>query len=397
MKTVIITSLIAAAISMGTAKAQSSYTWSSQTSGVTTSLNSVHFPSNSTGFTVGDNNTALKTTNGGNNWIACYPGRGQTYNGVFFTSDMVGYIAADSGLVLKTEDGGMTWAAQQPDGVFISWKDIFFYDANNGWIVGPNGSGLRTTNAGSSWTPYGVGGSQHLYGVHFISPTHGCACGQDNAIFCTTNGGQNWTQSTVNGLSFALYLNSIRLASPTVAYAVGSSGTMLKSLNGGASWDTVTSGTTNHLRDIYLGAFGVGAAVGQNQTIMETNESVTGWFNTMSGTRELNSVFFTNETRGFAVGDSGLILATNSTAGTETLIPTTSPLLAYPNPSDGQFYLSSDLQADLNIFNSQGQLVLSRRVSEGVNPVNMPELAPGIYLLELRSEQYIRKGKIVIR
>jgi hypothetical protein len=67
-------------------------------------------------------------------------------------------------------------------------------------------------------------------------------------------------------------------------------------------------------------------------------------------------------------------------------------IFAFPNPSDGNFYL--DLAAwegervRMNLFNSQGQLVLEQQVIAEALPVPIQvtqELAGGLYLLELTS------------
>lgn len=65
-----------------------------------------------------------------------------------------------------------------------------------------SGRFYKTTNKGLTWTETNIAeaGSQHMYGIHFVSDTVGWMCGNNARIVKTTDGGSNWTQQTVPGV-----------------------------------------------------------------------------------------------------------------------------------------------------------------------------------------------------
>ncbi len=118
--------------------------WETQTSGVSTHLNAVHFIDNSLGWVVGDKGAdepvILKTTNGGQEWMA--QSLGITWNpnliDIKFISETAGWvITSDS--ILKTMDGGVTWKTERIAGnVNYRFSDIEFTGNGTGWIAGRN-------------------------------------------------------------------------------------------------------------------------------------------------------------------------------------------------------------------------------------------------------------------
>ncbi len=92
--------------------------WTSQTSGVTSSLFSVFFIDGLTGWAVGDNGVIVNTTDGGNSWSEQVSGTTNYFTSVFFTSGSDGWAVGGNftpnnvGMVYHTTDGGTTWAVQ---------------------------------------------------------------------------------------------------------------------------------------------------------------------------------------------------------------------------------------------------------------------------------------------
>src|SRR4030095_13648537 len=78
-----------------------------------------------------------------------------------------------------------------------------------------------------------------------------------------------------------------------------------------AQWSSVSSGTTNDLRGVYLLDSGVGYAVGDAGTILKTTDAGIAWSALTSGTTQnLYDVSFLNEAEGVTVGDGGTIRRT---------------------------------------------------------------------------------------
>jgi photosystem II stability/assembly factor-like uncharacterized protein len=69
-------------------------------------INSLYFPSASTGYGACYGGQIIKTTNGGNNWFLQTTGTGSNLSSIFFINNLTGYAAGDNNTVLKTTDGG---------------------------------------------------------------------------------------------------------------------------------------------------------------------------------------------------------------------------------------------------------------------------------------------------
>ena len=98
-------------------------------------------------------------------------------------------------------------------------------------------------------------------------------------------------------------------------WAVGQDGTVLATQNGGESWQAQTSGTTKLLNSVYFASDGQrGWAVGQDGTVLATQNGGESWQTRTSGTTKwLTSDSFAGDgQRGWAVGQDGTVLATQN-------------------------------------------------------------------------------------
>ncbi len=126
--------------------------WIAQSSGVSVTLNSLHFINN-TGYIVGNNGTILKTTNGGTNWVKQVSNTTNNLNSVFFINTETGYIVGANGTILRTKNGGGNWEQLQ-SGTTSNLNSVFLSNSTHGFIVGDNGTCLKLTSPNSySWAP----------------------------------------------------------------------------------------------------------------------------------------------------------------------------------------------------------------------------------------------------
>jgi len=82
------------------------------------------------------NNTILKTVDGGKNWIAQDIATISHWNSVFFINENIGWIVGDGGKILKTINGGDNWN-EIKIGSSGKLTSIYAIDENRVWIVGP--------------------------------------------------------------------------------------------------------------------------------------------------------------------------------------------------------------------------------------------------------------------
>ena len=161
-----------------------------------------------TGYMVGENDTFIKTTDGGESWV----GTGKrvavgntrvNYERIHFVSPTLGWIVGSFGTILRTTDGGETWENQDA-GVDNNLKGVDFIDENAGWVSGQEGVILHTQDGGATWTKQKTESYDSLYDIVFVDPQTGWAVGDFGTILHTTDGGQTWIREET-GNSTPLY------------------------------------------------------------------------------------------------------------------------------------------------------------------------------------------------
>ena len=71
----------------------------------------------------------------------------------------------------------------------------------------------------------------------------------------------------------------------------------------------------------------------------------------------------------------------------------------YPNPSKGKFTISlnNDKEYDLSVYNTLGQLVFSKNITDMNSDIDLSEFTRGNYTIHLRHEADIFIEKLIIR
>ena len=124
-------------------------TWTTQQSGVETTLFGVEFADATTGFATGIEEVLLRTTDGGQTWNRLkVPGQKGFVLGLYDVAiqGKVGWAIGDSGLLLRTTDGGATWTrVELPIRLVGNWfRGIALTPDLRGIIVGSDGEILLT-------------------------------------------------------------------------------------------------------------------------------------------------------------------------------------------------------------------------------------------------------------
>jgi len=149
-----------------------------------------------------------------------------------------------------------------------------------------------------------------LFSVYFVIYNNGMACGFDGfnkgIIIRTKDSGITWDTvlSSPNSLSYV----KIIFSDLNTAFAIGYQN-ITRTTDFGNSWDTLI--TIANLFSISFPSQSIGYVVGTGGTILKTSDAGNNWINLNSMTNDhLYSVYFINDTIGFACGDS-IILKTN--------------------------------------------------------------------------------------
>jgi photosystem II stability/assembly factor-like uncharacterized protein len=280
--------------------------WQVRDGGNNNDLFSVNISGNNI-WAVGSNGTILHCSDGsGIDWDEQTSGIvDKQLRSVFFLNDNLGWCVGELETILKTTDGGNNWEVLNTNGS-QHYFEVFFFDENDGWLCGAAGSNgviKRTTNGGTTWLNSIIPASR-MNAMLFADTSFGCAVGVGGTIFRTTDGGANWAlanSSTSNDLK-GVFLNS-----SGEGWAVGHYGEIIISTDWGANWNSQTSGTQDHLYAIFDGW-----VVGEAGRILHTSNAGASWELDCSGfTNFALGLDFVTDMIGYACGKGGKIYRTN--------------------------------------------------------------------------------------
>ena len=236
-------------------------------------IHDIFFVNNTHGWAVGDQGVILRTTNGGEDWLAA-EGAGldldghrsfeqklarmrpisQTHelypltcslNSVFFINERRGWIAGNyeipylntsRSVLLTTNDGGETWS-QLKGSILPRINRIYFQSVLAGWSLGSSGhlfdSGVFTTStAGSSWSVTDVDPSNNWIDGELVPG--GFVVIDDQGVLGRIDAGK-FEPAVVFG-SRPGRLRSVRMLNAETGWAVGTAGTILMTRDGGQTW-----------------------------------------------------------------------------------------------------------------------------------------------------------------
>jgi photosystem II stability/assembly factor-like uncharacterized protein len=339
------------------------------------SLNSICFPTPTTGYIVGDSGTLLKTTNGGLNWNTLNSGTTNHLNAVFFIGADTGYAAGGNvkNIVLKTTDGGLNWKKLALPDSTNTLLSLYFNNTKVGHACGKNAVIFRTTNGGASWTKQIKKGDLHA--VVFTSPINGYMFGSigvsDRAILTTTDTGATWNFKYPFGGSN--YLTAATFPTATIGYAVG-------------------------------GRFNANPALSDDLIIKTTDAGKT-WTDETSThkTQYLRTVHFPNLTRGYAAGDNiSIYKYTGTTVSIEETVTRENGIIVYPNPGTGKITVKTEQETNFSnsrlvVYSLSGQEIkLPVHIEEHAIVIHTNGLAAGMYILKLITGDNIKSTKLII-
>src|ERR1044072_3072260 len=115
------------------------FMWQPVQSPITAQILDVFFLDTLRGWVAHNGNGAMRTTDGGFNWITIsFNDTNFTtgYNGVFFTNANTGWCAGGALQIRKTTNGGVNWFKQNSAPAAGILHSIYFFDENNGIGVG---------------------------------------------------------------------------------------------------------------------------------------------------------------------------------------------------------------------------------------------------------------------
>ncbi len=214
-------------------------TWQQAKVPVSKTLNAIHFPSKNIGYVVGQDNTILKTEDGGQNWRL-----------VHVDPDI---LSSDTrSRAFSNEPNSCSSTAKEKDNCLIPLLSVFFRDDRNGLAVGAFGQALYTDDGGETWrwnplpkakvkdefedpkdpTDDYIEEQAHLNGIAQTANGTIYVAAEYGTIYRSTDGGKNFTPISTgyNGSFWGV----LALGNSVLAY--GMRGNIWRSDNNGRSW-----------------------------------------------------------------------------------------------------------------------------------------------------------------
>jgi photosystem II stability/assembly factor-like uncharacterized protein len=395
--------------------------WIVQTSPLTNSILFVDMVDTTTAWAGTIDGKALRTTNGGQTWLATVgsPGGEVTSISAFDNSKALALSnAVNSARIRRTVALGVSWGTvyenTDPDARLNSIKMI---DESNGYAVGNPVNGqwiiLKTTDGGVTWNDISTLQQDGIEkgrsnSMDWTDIQNGWFGTDNNRVYRTTDGGNTWTSNTTT-------FQNTNTVSFTDMYSGVSAGEELNwTTDGGSSWFTkaaqipgeiVSSSSARLLEGKFFFVSGTNVYKtidsGDNFSLDYTDSDTLNFIDV-----EVIQVEENFWITGYAVGNNGsivkykeLYLVTDTEPIQEFLPESYSLKQNYPNPFNPttsiEFSLPVTSEVELIIFNILGQKVttlINEQKSAGYHSVlwnandsNGIKLSSGIYFYMLKA------------
>jgi hypothetical protein len=268
-----------------------------------------------------------------------------------------------------------------------------------------------STNGGNNWTRCNLSPTTQGYAYTLaIAPSAtnkiyaGGRVGTAGKVFVSTDYGVNWN-STTTAPNDIVYCLMVHPTDENIVYAATSGG-LYQTTNGGNIW--TNQGASPELRAVRLfPEFPDTILVGGDSGVFISFNGGNDWnsLNTGLDGRKVNCLDFaiTDEIRLFAGTNGGATYLYTFETGIENepeSILTFNNFLLSPNPSLGnlklQFNQSLKQPIQVKLWDISGRLVWQDRIKSSIKYLDLPDIQPGVYQLELISGQDKAYTKIVI-
>ncbi len=292
-------------------------------------LNDVCFVSPTQGWAVGDRGTIWRTTDGGNDWTLAETPTDANLFAVSFLDENYGLAVggrvlptshAGQGVVLRTIDGGKTWGEIET-AAFPILRDVKIVDEENAWIAGDSSdlypSGLFfSADTGIEWIRV-EGNKRGGWRAALFDPVEQLGVGVTTEGAIQSVEGARAEQNPIT-LGTRRARDVAYDGSTQRAWIVGDQGLTLVSADFGENWGPAPGGFPNDSQNYFDlsgvvardGFVGVVGSPGSLFFYSEDGGNV--WNAAPTGvTTPLRKVAFVDRANGWAVGDLGVVVATN--------------------------------------------------------------------------------------
>ncbi len=397
--------------------------WTEQTSGLTTSINSVSAPDDNNAWACGNGGKVLRTTNGGVNWVsvgaAPIPTTLDLYN-IFGTDGSTALVTGSSAtatFVYRTGNGGTTWTQVfTQTGGFID--AIWMGNAAAGFMYGDP--------VGGRWSLWGtITGGVTWDSTAFYLPQAGSEAGWNNAFYFDNVSQAVWfgtnntrTYRSTNLILWATQPTTSQVNSTALWFNNATNGMtggtgLLFTTNTGTTWTATTGALPGTANIVGINGFGT------NWVVVRTAQQI--YYSTNDGTTWATQYTspagnYTHVTKSRSTGSTYWAVRDNGGISKGALLTGIQPIAEniplgfrlaqnYPNPfnpsTNIKFSLPKGSFTTLIVYDELGRQVnelVSEDLKAGTYEVNFDasELPSGTYFYKLTSGNFIETKRMIL-
>ena len=282
----------------------------------------VFFVNDTTGFATAGGNL-YRTTNSADTWDLKATS-GAALNSVYFPNAATGYAVGDNNTILKSTDGGDTWNPVGVPGPAQVGKLTSVRCASADVCVIASEAGdklLRTTDGGANVTAVDPS-PQAIFGAAFSGPTSIVGAGQFGATVVSNDFGTSVPAPTFLpvgsrlGAGEDIALSRVRATDANLVHAPGTRGRVGRSTDGGKNRGTIQVPTAQDLTDVSFPDANTGFAIDTSDALRFTGNGGAQWTPIDTGdTPSVNSLLALDRNTAMLLTDRGIF---RSTAAADT-------------------------------------------------------------------------------
>lgn len=273
-------------------------------------LESIHFPTLTTGYTSGVDGI-FKSTDGGQTWVDVTPtgtADTTTFWGCYFLNENYGMVVGDGcggrqQHFWLTTDGGNTWSVFLGSENNSGMTDVLLYPNGIGYATS-SGRLWITSDSGRTWNVFSNSGPNLWqeeitnYGSSFLVPYAGTTCtggGNDGGMRFTTDNGATWSSFRTGVPMFGAFLIDARKG-----WACGYSTEVHYTSNAGSTWIKRNCGIkSGNLDDLWFISENNGWVVGEgiyklSNPVGLLNKSILNFGDACIGKSKFDTLWFFN-------------------------------------------------------------------------------------------------------
>ncbi len=204
-----------------------------------------------------------------------------------------------------------------PSGSFL--QDVVFADTNTMMVTG--GNLFRTSiDGGRNWIGLSSGGIS-VTAAHFPSKQFGITVGTQGLYRTNNECAYFWGWGNSKYIGVSKDLLDVYFISDQKGIVCGNDGTLRLTSNQGTNWTAIPTGTTNHIKGVWMLNDSTSFACANGGIILKVINQTVSSSVVLNAAIDLNKIAFVDEQTGYCVGTAGTVYKTTDGGSNWNLLP----------------------------------------------------------------------------